>query len=171
MKCLTDREVSAWLEEHGIPERPYEGREAPVHYLQLHAPGSYPRLEALIQAIHCRLAPGAGWLIQIEDWAHYTPSQLIAVQGIRALAGESRLLIDSPGHLIGPDEADTAISLSSLCAAFGWSAYTYSSLARTTLYNWEGEIFDFWTDCAELYAEMKSIVAEFSLEIISISPE
>jgi hypothetical protein len=170
MKCLTDREVSEWLGEHGIPERPYKSREAAVHYLQFHAPGSYPRLEALMQSIHCRLTSGTGWLIQIEDWAHYTPSQMIAVQGIRALAGENRLLIDSPGHLIEADEADTAISLSSLCAAFGWSAYTYSPLARTTLYNWEGEIFDFWTDRAELYAEMQRIAAEFSLEIISISP-
>jgi hypothetical protein len=33
---------------------------------------------------------------------------------------------------------------------------------RTTLYNWDGEIFDFWTNGNQEYLAMKSLLSQFS---------
>ena len=89
---------------------------------------------------------------------------MLAIQEIRALHGERRNLIECPGHLLDAGKAETGIALVSLSASFSWSCYLYSPLANSTLYNWEGEIFDFWTDGDAAFAAMKEILMELSLE-------
>ena len=73
------------------------------------------------------------------------------------------MLIDSPGHIITPSEKKIGISLFALSASFAWSSYIYSPHHRSTLYNWEGEVFDYWTDSAEVVSEVKLILEQFDL--------
>ena len=73
------------------------------------------------------------------------------------------MLIDSPGHIITPSEREIGISLFALSASFAWSSYIYSPHHRSTLYNWEGEVFDYWTDSAEVVSEVKLILEQFDL--------
>jgi hypothetical protein len=73
------------------------------------------------------------------------------------------MLIDSPGHIFIPSENEIGVALFALSASFAWSSYVYSPHHRSTLYNWEGEVFDFWTDSAEVVSEMKLILKQFDL--------
>jgi len=102
-------------------------------------------------------------LVHMTDWALYKPSEMIAVTGIRSIHGENRWLIEAPGHLIGPDETELGISLFALSASFGWTAYLYSPLDSAILLNWEGEIFDYWTDNQQALSEMRKILVDFDL--------
>lgn len=69
--------------------------------------------------------------------------------------------------LIKAAKPQTGISLFSLSIAFEWSTCLYSPVNRSTLYNWEGEILDFWTDSEEALAEMRRLVEEFGLGFLS----
>ena len=83
---------------------------------------------------------------------------------IRESRSERRSLIEAPGHELTPEEIELGVSLFSLSASFDWTAYLYSPLNRSTLYNWEGELFDFWTDSEGSFAEMDRILKQFELE-------
>ena len=53
-----------------------------------------------------------------------------------------------------------------LTTCFKWKCYAYGTQARMTLYNWEGEIFDFWTNSETKKEQFRSIMQEFKLEEI-----
>jgi len=165
MQCLANNEVSEWLRQHAIQEDPYHLGHAPAYYLQFHAPQQHRQLDAFTRHYYARIISGSASLLHVTDWCLYKPSEMIAIAGIRSSNGEVRLLIEAPGHEIEPSETETGIALFSLCGSFAWTAYLYSPQARTTLYCWEGGIFDFWTDSGEMLAEMRSIVSEFSLSL------
>ncbi|WP_018970408.1 hypothetical protein [Rubritalea marina] len=163
MRCVTESEITEWLRERSIPKDPYHGDAAPRHYLQFYAPSTYQQQDALARHYYERIIPDSDSLIHMTDWSLYQQSEMIAIAGIRSSRGEDRMLIDSPGHTLMPSEKEIGISLFALSASFAWSSYVYSSLYRSTLYNWEGEIFDFWTDSAETVSEVKLILKQFDL--------
>lgn len=164
MQCATESEIDNWLNERAIPKDPYYGEAAPEFYLQFHAPPKYRWLDAFTRHYYERIIPESESLIHITDCALYQPSEMIAITGIRRSRGEDRLLIEVPGHSLILEEVELGISLFSLAASFAWSSYLYSPANRSTLHNWEGEIFDFWTDSKQCLAEMGVILREFDLE-------
>ena len=88
---------------------------------------------------------------------------MITVLGIRSSRGEDRILIDAPGHILPAPEEEIGVSLFGLLTSFGWSSYLYSATSDTTLLNWEGEIFDFWTNFQQDFDEMKLMLKQFNL--------
>jgi hypothetical protein len=100
----------------------------------------------------------------MTDWGLFQPSEMISILGIRLAQGDARKLIEAPGHCLGSDESEPGIALFSLSASYAWSSYLYSPIHRSTLYNWEGEIFDYWTDSIEALEEMKLLLTQFDLE-------
>ena len=158
MRCITDSEISEWLRRYKIQKDPYHGEVGPDYYLQFYAPDSHGDLDALTRHYFDRIISGSVALVHMTDWALYKPSEMIAVTGIRSIHGENRWLIEAPGHLIGPDETELGISLFALSASFGWTAYLYSPLDSAILLNWEGEIFDYWTDNQQALSEMRKSV-------------
>lgn len=163
MQCLTDSEVSAWLARHEIPENPYKNRPTQAYYLQFRAPDQHRETDALARCYSEWIISESVRLVHIVDWSHYTPSDMIAVAGIRSSHTENRSLIEAPGHLIEPEEAEVGVSLFALSASFEWTAYLCTSQDRTTLLNWEGELFDFWTDSQEAFLNMRKLLADFQL--------
>lgn len=164
MRCLTNNEVSEWLEARAISQDPYHNEDEPIHYLQFYAPTRHLRLDAFTRDYFKRIIPESEPLIQFTDWGLYQPSEMIAITGIRHSFGEKRNLIDAPGHQIDQDETELGISLFSLSASFAWSTYLYSTNEKTTLHNWEGALFDFWTDSHSALAEMKELLKQFDLQ-------
>lgn len=75
------------------------------------------------------------------------------------------MLIEAPSHEIGSEEAEVGISLFSLSSSFEWSAYLYAPVHGSTLYNWEGELFDFYTNSQETLERMRQIVEKFGLAV------
>ena len=49
-----------------------------------------------------------------------------------------------------------------MCSVFEWSSYLYST-GGVTLYNWEGEVYDFWADDEAALLKMKDLIATFEL--------
>lgn len=160
---MTDSEAAEWLRRNEIPEDPYHRGATTAYYLQFRAPTRHSQLDALARHYAERIIPQSVALVHMTDWALYTPSEMIAITGIRSSYGENRMLIEAPGHLIEPDEAEIGISLFALSASFAWTTYLYSPPDRTTLLNWEGELFDFWTDRQEALSEMRRILVDFDL--------
>lgn len=163
MRCITDSEITDWLRERSIPKDPYRGDATPRFYLQFYAPTNHRRIDAFVRHYFERVLPAADSLIHLTDRGLYQQSEMIAISGIRASRGEHRMLIDSPGHFLTSSEREIGVSLFSLSASFAWSSYIYSQHHRSTLYNWEGEIFDFWTDREEVVSEIKLILEQFDL--------
>lgn len=164
MKCLSDREVSGWLLDHELPEDPYRGEAAPDHYLQFSVPKRFLALEAFVRQFYSRIVPEADSLIHFTDWGLYQESQMIAVAGIRVGAGEPRALREAPGQVLPVGSGEVGVALFSLATAFAWSCYLYCPLERTILYNWEGELLDFWTDSNLKHEELKTILKQFGIE-------
>ena len=146
MRCVTDDEVSIWLGERAIPEAPYSGQHAPKFYCQFYPPSEHSHIDAFIRIYYARIISAQESLVHITDWALYQDSEMMAIAGIRVLNDESRCLIDASGHRLSAEESEKGVSLLGLTTAFGWTSYLYSSLNNSILYNWEGDIFDFWTD-------------------------
>ena len=162
MRCLTTIEISDWLSRMEVPEDPYWGEPNSMHYLQFYAPPEHRRVEAFSRMFYQQIIPNSELLIHITDWVFYTPSEMLVIDAVRGSHNESRRLIDAPGHLVDQSESDLGIALFSLSASYAWKSYLYSPHLRTTLYNWDGEIFDFWTNGNQEYLAMKSLLSQFS---------
>ena len=163
MKCMAPEEIRAWLATHQIAADPYAGGTAPSHYIQFYAPLRHRQLEAFIRHYFHRIANTDEAIVQIVDWSPYEASEMLTIAALRATSGESRPLIVCPGHLLSEEEREFGIALFGLAASYLWKAYLYSPSSRSTLYNWEGEIFDFWTDSTEVVTEMQEMLKEFCL--------
>ena len=163
MKCITESQVDDWLQQRSIHKDPYHSDASPTFYLQFYAPSNHRRIDAFVRYYHDRIVPEADSLIHMTDWVINEQSEMIAIVGIRSSHGEDRMLIDAPGHVLPSGEKEIGISLFGLSTLLGWSSYLYSSRDHSTLLNWEGEIFDFWTDSAQAVSEMKLILNKFKL--------
>lgn len=163
MQCVTDSEIDKWLRERSIPRDPYCGNFSPALYLQFHAPTIRSVADAFISHYYERIVRDSDSLVEMTDWGLYQPSEMVAVMGIRSSRDENRMLADAPGHLITSEQQEVGISLFSLSASFSWSSYLYSARNHSTLFNWEGEIFDFWTESEEVITEMTLILNQFNL--------
>ncbi len=163
MQCLTNSEIDNWLRQGSIPKDPYNSELSPKHYLQFHAPKDHRRIDAFLREYYKRIVPEADTLIDFTDWSLYQESEMIAISSIRARYGEERRLVDASGHALQSGQKELGISLFSLSMSFAWQAYLYSTQDHSTLYNWDGEILDFWSDSLEAFAKMQTLLTEFDL--------
>lgn len=164
MKGLTDREISGWLQSHGLIEDPYlRGRE-PAYRVVGRASGIYARMEGFLEVICDQLMSEGDLLIHITDSFSPRESRNYIASAVRQKAGELRSIEDAPGMLVNRSEVDHAVAQFALCCCFGWKSYLYGTRDRMTLYNWEGEIFDFWTDSEQKRDEFRRIMKNFELE-------
>lgn len=99
----------------------------------------------------------------ITDWPLYKPYEMKIIDFARSAHGEKRPLTDAAGHIFSLDEKHDLIALFSLTVAYDWKAYLYFPSSKTTLYNWEGEIFDFWTDDKSRYNKLLELQKAFYL--------
>jgi hypothetical protein len=163
MKCITESQIDDWLHQRSIRKDPYYGDASPAFYLQFYAPANHRRIDAFVRHYYDRIVPEVDSLIHMTDWELYHESEMIAIVGIRSSRGEDRMLIDVPGHILPSREKEIGVSLFSLSASFAWSSYLYSPRGHSTLFNWEGEIFDFWTDSEQAVSEMRLMLTQFDL--------
>lgn len=145
MKVLSNAEVSAWLVSHGIQEAPYSkvASNEEGGFEQIAIPPQASGQSFFAQNLVKEVQPFGSALLHITDWAHYIPQQMATLVAIRASCGETRSLIDAPGHCFGADEADLLAGMFALLMHYGWSAYLYLEKGPTFL-NWEGELLDEW---------------------------
>jgi len=155
--------MTDWLAERSIPKDPYRGDISPAFHLRFQAPSSHRQLDALSRHYYDRIIPESESLVHMADWGLYEQSDMIAITGIRSSRSEDGLLIDAPGHVLTIGQSDIGIALFGLSASFAWTSYVYSAHNHSTLLNWEGDIFDFWSDSEEALSEMRVILEQFDL--------
>ncbi|SKA88546.1 hypothetical protein SAMN02745166_01441 [Prosthecobacter debontii] len=175
MNCLTESEISQWLRQRQTTEAPYQSPQGSSsrYHLQFESPKNHLGIDSFFRQYLEQIVGASETLTHITDWGLYTPSEMIAIMGIRALNSEMRYLIDSPGHLLvprnGETETETVIALMSLTTHFSWCAYLYCPANRATLYTWEGEIMDFWTDRETQFKTMEKLTNDLALAATSQS--
>lgn len=159
MKILTEEEQSELLKAWFVPEDPYNRDDPrPEYYTQFYPPeqlvGILNFTSAFLEAFACDQA----CLVVFTDWTSYRPHEQKLIDTMRLAFGESRPFMEAPGHVFGPEERDLATGFFSLGVAFGWTAYLYIESDKTVLYNWEGDIFDFWSDSKLKLDKMRELI-------------
>jgi hypothetical protein len=165
MQCLTDKEVTHWLHDHSIPEDPYNVRSTHAGYIQFYPPKERESLDSFVRNYHSLMILDSSAMVHITDWSTYDEADMHKIMRMRSMYNENRWLIDAPGHLMTNDECEVSVTLFSLTACFGWSSYLYCSNHRSTLLNWEGDIFDFWTDSGAMMTQMNRLLMMFQLKL------
>lgn len=161
MQCLTEPEIATWLADNCVTAKPYDQVDSPVHYLQFKCPMRSLGIASFVRQF---LIPAAGEvLVHITDWPTYQQSEMLVINAIRRNSNESRGLIDVPGHLIPECERELAIAVFSHATMFEWNAYMYLPNDIGTIYIWEGELFDFWSNDSATYHRVARLVDDFAL--------
>ena len=163
MRCLDNKAITDWLDSRSLSEDPYHRGSSHEFYLQFYTPNDHSTFDAFVRHYYDRIISDLDSLIHMTDWSLYQKSDMITVSGIRSSSGEDRMLIDAPGHVLPHAEMEIGVTLFGLSTSFGWSSYLYSQRHRSTLFNWEGDILDFWTDSEDRFSEMRLMIKQFEL--------
>jgi hypothetical protein len=139
MKCLTPREISRWMTEHGHDD---ESDMRPV--ISFYAPTNFGGLECFVDCVLREVFVRGEVLLVITDTDLEHARHLRVIEGLRCLAGEKRSLKKAPGFLFSETEWQDAMTLFSFAASCMWKCYLWGESDQLTLFNWEGEIFDVW---------------------------
>jgi hypothetical protein len=127
-----------------MPYAPHPARLALTAQLEL------PATPAQRAALGAKLAPlltsESSLLLVADDWAHYAAGEMDRLDAIRRESGETRPLLEAPGHLFREPEQLRAARLASLLLGFPsrWSFYLYGLSSPFTLLFWEGDLLDVW---------------------------
>jgi len=167
VEFLSGVEISDWLASVGQIEDPYTGDREPPIRIQFDAPRHYRHIEAFIRCFLSEVATSDKLLIVLTDSEPAEESQRFVHQCLRICEGEKRPVEVVPGILLSGEEAEKAIALFTLFSSFGWKGYLYSTRDQIVLYNWEGEIFDFWTSSEQKMNELMRIIRNFGLNEVS----
>ena len=161
MNCLTQSEIERWLSDHSVTSAPYDSAESPTHYLQLPVP-KRPLTNASFIRQFLKLTHGE-ILVHVTAWPTFEPSEMAVIDALRRIWSESRNLVEAAGHLIPSDNPELAIALFGHTANLEWNAYLYLPRDQATLYNWEGELYDFWSNDKSTHIKLTQLVYEFGL--------
>lgn len=166
MKLLTQNQVAKWCKDVGQIEDPYTGSVAPPFRGQFRAPLTYRQVECFVRCMLCDIVFGNEVLIVLMDMAPATRSQEIIYSALRCSFAEQHATADTPGYLLSRENIEYGVALFSISVCFGWKSYLYGRQDQVILYNWEGDILDFWTEAKERYAQAEDVFRNFGLEAI-----
>lgn len=154
------------MAENRLPFQPYNKKlSETTFYLQFHAPSRFHQIEALTETFLDQIVNAKDAMITVVDTPLMTTSNFRLFEQLRNAHGEKRLWLETPAHLFGREEQPDLIGLFGLTVIFGWMAYLYVPNSRSVLYNWEGEIFDFWTAEETTMSEMAKLIDRFTLKM------
>jgi hypothetical protein len=164
MRVLTRPEQAAWIDRHGLPAEPYRsGGEKFKFYLQFHTPKTLRSIECFTEGVLNLAGLGGEVMMTIVDTEISYDFQVRLFDRLRFPMTEPKAIVDSPGHLFDSDEVRDVIPMFSLTVGWGWEAYLHMPRSRTVLLNWEGDIFDVWTDDQSVFSGICGMLKTFGL--------
>jgi hypothetical protein len=124
MKVLAPQKAAAWcvahnvtLSSHGLPER----SDAELRFEIPH--DAQKRVSLVGQAMEA-FRDEPLFLVWFDDWAVWPSGQRMHIfDRVRMSYGETRRLIDSPGHLFDGVEFEDGTSFATIAALFLWDCY------------------------------------------------
>lgn len=165
MHLLETTQQARWLAERNLPVEPYEkGSYDLEFYLQFHVPKSFRGIEYFTKGVIECAGKGGQLLVTVTDTVMAEPFETRLFERLRTPNMESKRLIDQPAHLFDHEEDEDVIAMFSLTVALEWKAYLHFPASRSVLYNWEGEIFDFWSADYEVFKNLSQLVQAFELK-------
>lgn len=167
MKWLDKRGATQWKITHEQFVDPYrDGCNAKI-WIQFEAPAEYTTLECIVKCFLAEvLCESEEFLVDFVDWSPSQTCRDLLIEALRLKSCGIGQLQNSPACLCTSAEMDWVMALFVLSSCFEWKAYLYGSHGNTGLYNWEGEIWDFWTDSDAHWNKMNTILESFGLRII-----
>ena len=164
MRILPLTEQARWLAAHALPTEPYErGGEVFKFFLQFHAPKTLASIECFTKALLDYAGVGGDVMMTVIDTeAPYDYDERL-FDKLRFPVGEPKTIVEAPAHLFSTDELDDLVPMFGLTVAWQWEAYLHMPHTRTVLLNWEGEVFDFWTDDRSVFAGVSEMLKTFGL--------
>ena len=144
MRCLTYSECAGWCARRDFTTRHKEGyrvgpdpdlESPPFHFVDFTLPTDSGRKVAFGRFLYSLVDPAPELLFWLGDWAVWPSSQHMPMfTRFRQAHGESRPLIDAPGHLLTPDEADDAVSILVVSLQFVWDCHVLTSSGRDAVF-------------------------------------
>jgi hypothetical protein len=125
LKFLSTEETLSWCKEHDIalrsdfclPERSDTSAEFKI-------PEDAQKRVALASRLMTGFAGTTHVLVWFDDWSVWQSGQRMHIfERFRMSYGETRPLIQCPGHVFDKDELDDAISFVTLAVLFLWDCY------------------------------------------------
>ena len=142
MRFLTPKQCAAWSSKRGYPLKQYEGRVLgpdpcltypKFHFVEFPSPEESGRKVWLARLLYSFLEHSPEVLIWVNDWGVWEEHMPLFAR-FRQAFGESRHLIDAPGHIVRPDEIDDGISVFVIACLFLWDCHVLSASGRDALF-------------------------------------
>ena len=144
MQCLAYNECADWCSRRDFPTRFKDGyisgpdpdlQSPPFHLVGFTPPIDSGRKVWFSRFLYSLIEPSPELLIQLGDWAVWPSSQHMPLfTRFRQACGERRPLIEAPGHLFTPDEADDAVSIIGISLLFVWNCHILSASGRDAIF-------------------------------------
>jgi hypothetical protein len=140
MRFLTSQEWQSWCAERQIPLqeagwiRPDLSTDH-FHIAEVPYEGDSGAKVSMARFLFSLVTPEPETLILVDDWTVWPSSQHMPLfTRFRQALGESRPLIEAPGHVISASDADDAVSLIATSLLFLWDCYGISASGRDAFY-------------------------------------
>ena len=135
MKIISKEEAQIWCHHHhiamndrGLPER----RDFPTKF---DIPVDAGQRVYLVSERMSAFREEPSLLVWFDDWSVWPYGQRMHIfERLRLSYGETRRLIDSPGHVFESAEIEDAISFVTLAVLFLWDCYVLTPERRKLLY-------------------------------------
>lgn len=140
MRFLSQSEWQNWCTERKVPlraagwTRPDIGEEH-FHIVDLPYPTDSGGKVSMAHFLLSLVPPEPETLLLIDDWAVWPSCQHMPLfTRFREAFGESRPLIEAPGHLFTHADSDDAVSIVATSLFFIWDCYGISASGRNAFY-------------------------------------
>jgi hypothetical protein len=144
MRCLTYSESAEWCSHRDFATRHIEGfvvgphpdiESPPFHLVEFPLSADSGQKVAFGRFLYSLIEPAPELLFWLGDWAVWPSGQHMPLfTRFRQAFGESRPLIDAPGHLLTPEEADDAVSILVVSLQFVWNCHILTSSGRDAVF-------------------------------------
>jgi hypothetical protein len=135
MKVMSKQEAAAWCEANSINLSDYGLPERSIADVRFKIPIDAQQRVALVALAMRAFTDEATYLVWFDDWSVWPSGQRMHVfERFRLSYGETRRMIDSPGHVFVRDEIEDAISYVTIAALFLWDCYVVAPRGVKLLY-------------------------------------
>jgi hypothetical protein len=105
------------------------------HFAQFTLPVDSGKKVWFAKFLYSLVEPSTELLIWLGDWSVWPSGQHMPLFArFRQSFGETRPLIETPGHLLTPDETDDAISIISVSLLFVWDCHVLAASGRDAVF-------------------------------------
>lgn len=144
MKFLNYQECAAWCSARRFPTRQIGGyivgphpdlRSPEFHFVDFTPPSESGRKVWFAKFLYSLVDPFPELLLWLGDWAVWPSSQHMPLfTRIREALGEQRPLIEAPGNLAMPADAEDAISIMAVSLLFVWNCHVLTASGRDAIF-------------------------------------